>query len=141
MNIMIAADGSEYTRKATQYVASQPGWLRAGAQLHVFHVEPPVTSLRARAILGADAVDHYYKNECEAALAPAKKILDEKNIAFQSDYVVGAIPEEIQKYVKKHDIEMIIMGSHGQTALHNLVLGSVATKILATTSVPVLIVR
>ena len=86
-------------------------------------------------------MDAYYKNECEAALAPAKKILDERNISFQSNYVVGAIPEEIQKYVEKHGIEMIIMGSHGQTALHNLVLGSIATKILATTSVPVLIIR
>lgn len=141
MNILIAADGSAYTRKAVQYVASQPAWLQAGSQLHVFHVEPPVTSPRARAILGADAVDGYYRNECEAALAPAEKILRELNVPFHSSYAVGEIPEEIQKYVEKHAIDLIVMGSHGHTALRNLVLGSVATKILASTSVPVLIVR
>jgi nucleotide-binding universal stress UspA family protein len=141
MNILIAADGSEYTRKAAQYVASQPEWLQASSQLHIFHVEPPVTSRRAREILGAEAVDSYYKHECEAALAPAEKILHEKNVSFHSAYAIGAISEEIQKYVEKHSIDMIVMGSHGHTALRNLVLGSVATKILATTSVPVLIVR
>jgi nucleotide-binding universal stress UspA family protein len=36
---------------------------------------------------------------------------------------------------------MIVMGSHGHGALTNLVMGSVTTKVLAITSVPVLIVR
>ena len=141
MNILIAADGSEYTCKAAQYVASQPAWLQADSHLHLFHAEPPVTSPRARAVLGAEVVDGYYKKECEAALAPAEKILREKNVPFHSAYALGQIPEEIQKYVQKHGIDLIVMGSHGHTALRNLVLGSVATKILATTSVPVLIVR
>lgn len=141
MNILIAADGSEYTCRAAQYVASQPGWLQPSSHLHIFHAEPPVTSPRARAILGKEVVDDYYKHECEAALAPAEKILREKNVLFQSAYAVGVITEEIQKYVEKNDIDMIVMGSHGQTGLRNLVLGSVATKILAITAVPVLIVR
>ena len=141
MNILIAADGSQYTVRAAEYVASKPEWLPEGSRLHVFHAEPPVTSNRARAVLGSDAVDNYYKQECEAALAPAEKVLREHNIPFQSAYAVGAIPEEIQKYAEKNAIGMILMGSHGHTAMRNLVLGSIATKILATTTVPVLIVR
>ena len=141
MNILIAADGSEYTTRAAEYVASQPVWLKEGSRLHVFHAEPPVTSSRARAVLGAEAVDSYYRHECEAALAPAEKVLREKNIPFLSAYAVGSVPEEIQKYAEKNAIDMIVMGSHGHTALRNLVLGSIATKILASTTVPVLIVR
>lgn len=141
MNILIAADGSAYTCKAVEYVASQPAWLQADSQLHLFHVEPLVTSPRARAALGGDVVDNYYKTECEAALAPAEKILREKNVPFRSSYAVGLIPQEIQKYADKHAIDLIVMGSHGHTALRSLVLGSVATKILAATTVPVLIVR
>jgi nucleotide-binding universal stress UspA family protein len=33
------------------------------------------------------------------------------------------------------------MGSHGEGALSNLVLGSIATKVIATVKAPVLIVR
>ncbi|MDB5842590.1 MAG: universal stress protein [Herminiimonas sp.] len=141
MNILIAADGSEYTSKATEYVAAHPELLQNDSQLHIFHVEPPVPSTRARAVLGDDVVDNYYKEESAAALAPAEKILREKNISFHSSYVVGDVAERIQNYVKSNGIDMIVMGSHGNSALRNLVMGSVATKVLATTSVPVLIVR
>jgi len=36
---------------------------------------------------------------------------------------------------------MIVMGSHGHTAIKNVVMGSVVTKVLALSSIPVLIVR
>jgi len=35
----------------------------------------------------------------------------------------------------------VIMGSHGHSNLMNLVTGSVATRVLATSKVPVLLVR
>lgn len=141
MNILLAADGSEFTSKATEYVAAHPEWLQNGAQLHIFHVEPPITSNRARAVLGSDVVDNYYKEESQAALATAEKILREKNISFHSSYVVGDVAEGIRDYVERNGIDMIVMGSHGSGAIRNLVMGSVATKVLATTVVPVLIVR
>jgi nucleotide-binding universal stress UspA family protein len=36
---------------------------------------------------------------------------------------------------------MIVMGTHGRTALGNLVMGSVATRTLAATTTPVLLVK
>jgi nucleotide-binding universal stress UspA family protein len=36
---------------------------------------------------------------------------------------------------------MIAMGTHGHTALANLVMGSVATRVVATSQVPVLLIR
>jgi nucleotide-binding universal stress UspA family protein len=141
MNILLAADGSKFTSKAAEYVAEHPEWHQNGAHLHIFHVEPPVTSNRARAVLGSDVVDNYYKEESQAALAPAEKILREKNIPFHSSYVVGDIAERIRDYVEENGIDIIIMGSHGSGAIRNLVMGSIATKVLAVTTVPVLIVR
>ena len=40
-----------------------------------------------------------------------------------------------------HGHDLIAMGTHGRTALTNLVLGSVATKVLACSKVPVLFLR
>jgi nucleotide-binding universal stress UspA family protein len=36
---------------------------------------------------------------------------------------------------------MIAMGTHGHTALANLVMGSVATKVLAVSKIPVLLMK
>ena len=41
----------------------------------------------------------------------------------------------------KGDYDMVIMGSHGHSTLGNLVMGSVATKVLAHCKTPVLLVR
>ena len=141
MNILIAVDGSEYTKKATAYVASSPEWQRPDLKIHLLHVEPAVASPRARAFLGNDAVNNFYREESLAALAPAETILRDKNIAFQSSYEVGEIADCIQAYVEQNGIDMVVMGSHGHGPLKSVVLGSVATKVLASSSVPVLIVR
>ena len=141
MKILIAVDGSPYSIKAVKHVIKHFNWFSAPPELHLLHVKLPLPSGRARSFLGSDVVNDYYREESEAALAPSEKLLRKKEIPFQSGYKVGEIAKEIQSYVKKNKIDMIVMGSHGHGALTNLVMGSVATKVLATTSVPVMIVR
>lgn len=141
MKILIAVDGSRYSTKAVKHVIKHFNWFSEPPELHLLHVKLPLPPGRARSFLGNDVVDNYYREEAEAALAPAEKILLKNDISFRTGYRVGDIAQEIQSYVKKNKIDMIVMGSHGKSALGNLVMGSVATKVLATTTAPVLIVR
>ena len=141
MNILIATDGSTYSVKATEFAANNLNWFQGNPQLHLFHVQLPIASNRARAALGGEAVDNYYKEESLTALAPSENILKAKNIPYQSSYAVGDIADAVQAYAEKNKIDMIIMGSHGHGALKGLVMGSVATKLLASTTIPVLIIR
>lgn len=141
MKILLAVDGSAYSRKAVRHLVRHVDWFRSPPELHLLHVKLPLPPGRARSFLGDDTVNQYYKAEAEAALAPSEKLLRKEAIPFQSTYRVGDIAGEIQSYVKKNKIDMIVMGSHGHGALENLVMGSVATKVLAVTQVPVLIVR
>ena len=53
----------------------------------------------------------------------------------------GAAGEVIAKMAESGKFDMVIMGSHGHGALGNLVLGSVATRVLAHCTSPVLLVR
>lgn len=141
MKILLAVDGSEYSRKAVRHLMKHFDWFGNPPELHLLHVKLPIPPGRARSVLGDDAVSNYYKEESEAALAPSEKLLRKAEIPFRSTYRVGEIAGEIQSYVKKNKIDLIVMGSHGHGALQNLVMGSVATKVLAVTQVPVLIVR
>lgn len=141
MKILIAVDGSSYTMKAIKHVVAHLDWFQGESELHLLHVKLPIPPGRARAVLGGDAINNYYREDSEAALAPAEKLLKKQNIAYHAAWRVGEIAEEIRAYAKKNKIDMIVMGSHGHSALQNLVMGSVATKVLAATTVPVLLVR
>ncbi|WP_334190892.1 universal stress protein [Noviherbaspirillum sp.] len=145
MNILLAVDGSSFSCKAVSYIASHLQWFRGEPRLHLLHVKLPIPPglavEQARRILGDDSVNGYYRETAEAALLPAETILREKGIPFQSGYEVGDIAHTVRAYAQKNGIDLIVMGSHGHGALANVLLGSVATRILAATTLPVLIVR
>ena len=49
--------------------------------------------------------------------------------------------EEIVKYAKAHHIDLVVMGTHGRGAMAQLLMGSVAEKVVRTAPCPVLTVR
>ena len=54
---------------------------------------------------------------------------------------VGAAAEAITDAAKKDDCDLLVPGSNGFGTLSNLVLGSVATKVLANCRTPALLIR
>jgi nucleotide-binding universal stress UspA family protein len=141
MKILTLVDGSKCSAKAVDYVATHQDCFQGKDRLQLLYIHLQVPGGLARSIVGTDAINAYYNEESKAALEPAERILRAKGIPYQAGYTVGDIAEQVQAYVAKHGIEMIVMGSHGHGGLKSLVMGSVATKVLTTASVPVLIVR
>jgi nucleotide-binding universal stress UspA family protein len=141
MKILLAADGSAYTRKAARQLAKYTTFLSTHPEVHLLHVHAPLPYPRAMAVVGKDAVEKYQREESEKALAVAEKELKKAGIPYTAHWMAGDVAEAIAEYVHRHDIDMIVMGSHGHTALKNLALGSATTKVIATVKVPVLIVR
>ncbi len=145
MKILLAVDGSPYTVKAVKYLATHFDLFGTGTELHLLTVKPPIPAglavVNARRILGAAAIDKYYREEAEAALKPAEKILRKAAIPFHAEYKVGPVADEVVGFARKNKMDMIVMGSHGHGALANVVMGSVATKVLAAAHVPVLVIR
>jgi nucleotide-binding universal stress UspA family protein len=145
MNILLAIDGSEYSIRSVNFLVEHFSWLRDKPALHLLHVKLPIPKglalAQAHAIVGSDAVNAWYQDESEAALAPAQALLKSHDVPFKSAWLVGDVCEQINAYAAEHHIDLIVMGSHGHGALKNLLLGSVATKILAGCHLPVLVVR
>ena len=140
MKILIAADGSAYTRHAAQHLAQHLAWFGTLPEVHVVHVHPPLPYPGVEGVIGTATVRQYQREESEAALAVAEKALAEAHIPYRSTWMVGDVAKELARYVKGSDIDLVVMGSHGHGALANLALGSVATKCIATLEVPVMVV-
>jgi len=141
MRILLAADGSEYTRKAAEFIASQPGWLREAPHMYVHTVHPHVPLPGAAAAVGKQHVEEYYRKDCEETLAVACKPLQAAGIKYEASYSVGEVAPEIRDFVTRNKIDLVIIGSHGHSALANVALGSVATKLIALLKIPILVVR
>lgn len=139
MKILIAADGSKFAQQAVNYVIEH-GDQFGQAQITLINVHMPIPG-RAAAHLSRAIVQGYYSDECEKALAPARRALKKAGIAFDDTWIVGSPGDEISAFAVKGEFDMVIMGSHGHGLFANLVLGSVTTKVLAACKVPVLVIR
>jgi nucleotide-binding universal stress UspA family protein len=55
--------------------------------------------------------------------------------------VTGTPHRAILEYVDDHDVDLVVMGTHGRTGLERYLLGSVTEKVVRTADVPVLTIR
>ncbi|MBK7501232.1 MAG: universal stress protein [Polaromonas sp.] len=140
MKILLAVDGSTYTKKMLAYLATHESLLNKDNNFTVLTVHLPIPS-RARAAVGKDIVEDYYKDDAEKVLAPIDKFLARHGIQAKSVWKAGNVGETIATFAEAGKFDMLVMGSHGHGSFLNMVLGSVATKVLANCKTPVLLVR
>jgi nucleotide-binding universal stress UspA family protein len=140
MKILLAVDGSEYTKKMLAYLTTHEELFGPHNRYTLLTVNPQLPP-RARAAVGKDMVDGYYREEAEKVLAPVTKFLVRHGIEAKSVAKVGHAGETISKTADSGKFDLLVMGSHGHGTLGNLVMGSVATQVLANCKVPVLLVR
>lgn len=140
MKILVAADGSEYTQRMLAYLAKHKEWLGAGHEYTVLHTVTAVPP-RAASALDKQVLKDYYDSEGEKVFEPIRAFFGEQGI--QASYVakVGPAADTIAATADKGGYDLLMMGSHGHGTLGNLVMGSVATKVLAHCGTPVLLVR
>lgn len=140
MKILLAVDGSEYTKKMLAYLSTHDSLLNSDNNYTLFTAQPALPP-RARAAVGKEIVEKYHSEEAEKVLAPASKFLARHDIQAKSQWKIGPAGETIAKVAESGKYDLVVMGSHGHGALGNLVMGSVATQVLAHCGVPVLLVR
>ena len=76
-----------------------------------------------------------------AALKNAMQKLDAAKLKYHYHIGVGDEADVICQYAKEKGCDQIFMGTRGLGSVSNLVLGSVATKVIHLSPVPVLLVR
>lgn len=140
MNILLAVDGSAYTKKMLAYLATHEELLGPTHDYTVLTVQSPLPT-RARSALGKEMVEKYYADESEKIVAPVCKFLARHGVEAKRVVKVGPVAETIGKVAEGGKFDLLVMGSHGHGALATLVMGSVTTQVLAHSKVPVLLVR
>lgn len=140
MKILLAVDGSEFTKRMLAYLAAHEDLLGKGHDYTVVHsvyAVPP----HAASYVGPATLKLFYEEEAEAVFKSVRAFLRQQGIEATFVRRTGPSAAAIASLAKEGEFDLLVMGSHGQGNLTNLVLGSVATKVLALCATPVLLVR
>jgi universal stress protein A len=114
------------------------------AELLLVHVVSPIVPVPGDAYISP----RMYDELAGSARAAAQKQLDKlaaqvkkARVKSRSFVLEGAPAEEIVRFAKGRRVDLIVMGTHGRAGLAKLFVGSVADRVVASASCPVLTVR
>ena len=136
-NILVPHDFSDASTEALSHAEALAKSL--GAKVHLLHVvvdpHTEAWSIEATGMNLGSLVSRWQMD--------AQKRLDEITVQAPHDRVtqVGQPYKTIVDYANAHDIDLIVMGTHGRGAIEHMLLGSVAEKVVRTASCPVMTVR
>jgi nucleotide-binding universal stress UspA family protein len=133
-NVLVAIDFDQLTETALAYARVVAR--RNDSRLHVLHVTEN-TFLRPRA-MDPHAVQASLAHQIEQRLTDEdRRDLQVVPVVRMSDKPA----EEIVRYANHHDIDLIVMGTHGRKSVAHLIIGSVAERVVREAPCPVLTVR
>jgi nucleotide-binding universal stress UspA family protein len=143
--ILVPTDFSETAHAALAYAKMLADVF--GSTLHVVHVaQDPLTSAplmepspAAAELLSQvrDEIERDAKRRLNSQLTEP----EQKKFRARTDLRWGAAAVEIEDYARRHEIDLIVMGTHGRGMVAGVLLGSVADKLLRRAPCPVLVVR
>jgi len=144
--ILVPVDGSDTAGKAARYAADLAKQTGAAITLLSVIDTSPYTTRSVPAVATPthliEPIEDYLRQTAGAFLSEAKKICKGRKVKSKSVIRSGHPVEEILKEAKASGVDLIVVGSHGRSALGATLLGSVAFGIIhRDTSLPVLVVR
>ena len=159
-HILVPTDFSEPASSALRYGLDEA--LLHHAKLTLLHVLPPHTGPAVYSVTGApepqpgfDPVLSQHmeslppsqptvvrEDPYEVTLAQLRDLMtDACEVTWEAEVATGPAAETIVHIAQERAADLIVMGTHGRTGLHHLLLGSVAEKVVRLATCPVLTVR
>jgi nucleotide-binding universal stress UspA family protein len=150
LRVGIALDGGKYGLAAVKFVVKHRDLFGAAPAITLMHVVPDLMNLVMPGFLGKKPTPSYEPGQVQAmqqaafeqAVAAPQKLLEAAGVKVNAVCLTGNNPgDELAVYVKKNKLDMLVMGSHGRGAMRLIAMGSVSTRVAATSRLPLLLIR
>lgn len=139
--ILVAVDGSENSDRVIDFLLKNNGGYKDAREIHLLTVQSPIAGVNVKMFISNESLNEYYRDEGKAMLKRARERLDAAGLQYQHHIGLGEPATVIVEYAKAKGCEQILMGSRGLGYMTGLVLGSVATKVLHLTDLPVMLIK
>jgi nucleotide-binding universal stress UspA family protein len=139
MKVLLAVDGSDYTKRMLEYLAGHDELLGPSHEYTALTVVTPIPPHAARHI-ERTTLDGYYRDEATKVLDPVVAVAAKHGWNLTALFRPGHAAEEIAALAERDEYDLVVLGTHGHSALGSLVLGSVVSGVLARAKKPILLV-
>ena len=136
--ILLPLDGSGFARQALPLATELT--THAHAELLLFWAVSPSIEVYHGTLLPA-SVQNMLRGHAQEELRVLAGELRHSEISVKTAVVIGYPAEEIVEAAARHQVDLIVMATHGYGGLRRWALGSVADKVLHATPTPLLLVR
>ncbi len=135
-------DGSKHALRAVKFAARLVRLLRSGVVgITLISVQDDAGLRHAKAFVGNAEVADYLRELSEKELKSAQKFLDVAGVKHDMEIRIGRVAREIVVCANAGKFDLIVLGSKGRGAVADILLGSVAQRVLAIARQPVLLVK
>lgn len=141
MKILVAVDGSKSSLNAVKYAAKLVKNLRSKDRITLINVHDDHALRHAQKFVGKAEIDDYLRTISDEDLKAARKLLAKEAVSYDAIIRQGHIAEEIIAASQRGKFDMLVIGSKGRTSFMDLLIGSVAQKVMAGCKLPVVLVK
>lgn len=138
--ILVPLDGSEQSSVALQYALEH---FKDASVVCLNVIDPIEAGYTAQASVPGYSQEWFEQaqDSAEKLFEEAQAIASEYDVDIETDTEVGRPSRTIVNYADEHNVDNIVMGSHGRAGVSRILLGSVAEAVMRRSTVPVTIVR
>ena len=143
LKILLAVDGSDSASRATQTLIETAGWYKEPLEVELVTVHLPLPQVGgfAGSVVSHDMVEKYYSEEGRQGARARAQAARRGRRPLRAAHPGRRDRAEPRRHAQKTGCKMLYMGTRGMSAMSNLMVGSVATKVLHLCTVPVVLVH
>lgn len=136
LNILIPVDGSKSSLRAVEYVVQYRALHNEVLNVTLVHAQPRFSRYLTRFVPSGN-VTMFQKERADKALESAINVLSEAQVVHEVRVGKGDTTDVIIGCAEKIGAQKIVMGSTRKNALTRFFQGSVVSKVMAGTDIPV----
>ena len=140
LKFLLAVDGSEISNKAVFNFIKLLDWYKEIPEIHLLNVQYPLHG-NAPILIDKSRINEYHQERGMKELQASCKIMDKAGVPYHFHITVGDPAEMILRYGTEKQCDQIIIGPRKLGAIKGLLLGSVASKVMQLSKIPVLLIK
>jgi nucleotide-binding universal stress UspA family protein len=141
MKILVPTDGSVCALRALDYAINLDKLMGNTASISLLYVHDDTGLKHVRKHFPKGTIEDYLHDLSSKELKSSKSKLEKSSLDHEVIIKRGHVAGEIVKVAKSGKFDLIVMGAKGRSTFTDLLIGSVAQRVLSATHIPVTLIK